>query len=94
LKGDDLYDGVIWVVLGGVLGGRLLHLDAQGNELALTDADGNPLPLLDDDLQFVVETGLLIPGKPRGVSYLEVLSILAHWCFEFLNQSIHITQAT
>jgi cytochrome b6-f complex iron-sulfur subunit len=47
-------------------------LDAQGNEVASTDSNGNPLPLPDDDLKVVVETGLLIPGKPRGVSYPEV----------------------
>lgn len=44
-------------------------LDAQGNEVASTDSNGNPLPLPGEDLQVVVETGQLIRGKPRGVSY-------------------------
>ncbi len=44
-------------------------LDAQGNEVASTDQNGNPLPLPSEDLQVVVETGQLIRGKPRGISY-------------------------
>jgi cytochrome b6-f complex iron-sulfur subunit len=44
-------------------------LDAQGNEVVSTDANGNSLPLPSEDLQVVVETGQLIRGKARGVSY-------------------------
>jgi cytochrome b6-f complex iron-sulfur subunit len=44
-------------------------LDAQGNEVASTDQNGNPLLLPGEDLRVVVETGQLIRGKPRGISY-------------------------
>jgi len=44
-------------------------LDAQGNEVASTDPNGNPLPLPSEDLQVVVETSLLIRGRPKGISY-------------------------
>jgi cytochrome b6-f complex iron-sulfur subunit len=44
-------------------------LDAQGNEVASTDSNGNPLPLPSEDLQVIVDTGQLIRGQPRGVSY-------------------------
>jgi cytochrome b6-f complex iron-sulfur subunit len=44
-------------------------LDESGAEVAATDDEGNPLLLPNEDLQVVVETGMLIAGKTKGIDY-------------------------
>jgi phosphatidylglycerol---prolipoprotein diacylglyceryl transferase len=56
-KRDDIYDGAVWVVMGGLLGARLFHvLDHWPHEFA-----ANPLRAL-----YVWEGGLAIWGAVAG----------------------------
>ncbi|MBE0409193.1 MAG: prolipoprotein diacylglyceryl transferase [Anaerolineales bacterium] len=79
-KGDDLSDGVIWVVLGGVLGGRLFHvLDHWSHTFA-----ANPIRSL-----FIWEGGLAIWGAVAGgLVAVVILARIKGWNLPLLLDAI------